>query len=77
VTPINTATNTALKAIKAGSAGSYPSAIAITPNGRTAYITSAVTSLAPGTVTPINTATNTAGKAIRVGSGPLYIAITP
>ncbi|MGD0378152.1 MAG: hypothetical protein ABSB01_26715 [Streptosporangiaceae bacterium] len=57
VTPINTATNKASKLIKIAGA---PSAIAITPNGKTAYIVS----FDPGTVTPINTATNKAGKAI-------------
>src|SRR5205823_10824544 len=35
VTPVNTATNTAGKAIKVGNG---PSAIAITPDGKTAYI---------------------------------------
>jgi DNA-binding beta-propeller fold protein YncE len=35
VTPIRTATNTALKAIKVGGA---PGPIAITPDGKTAYV---------------------------------------
>ena len=35
VTPINTATNTALKPIKVGRS---PVAIAITPDGKTAYV---------------------------------------
>src|SRR5580692_5045885 len=70
VTPINTATNKAGKAIKVGS---DPVAIAITPNGRTAM----VANYQSGTVTPINTATNKAGKAITVGKNPVAIAITP
>ncbi len=70
VTPINTATNKAGKAIKTGSSAF---AIAITPNGKTAY----VANLDSGTVTPIRTATNTALKAIKVGPGPAAIAITP
>ena len=51
VTPIRTATNKAGKAIKVGSG---PKAIAITPNGKTAY----VASTGSDTVTPIRTATN-------------------
>ena len=66
VTPINTTTDTAGKAITAGSGPSF--AIAITPNGKTAYV--ANDDATPGTVTPIRTATNTAGKAIKVGKRP-------
>ena len=58
VTPISTAANTAGKPIRVGK---EPDAIAITPDGRTAYVASS------GTVTPIATATNTPGLAIRVG----------
>jgi YVTN family beta-propeller protein len=50
-----------------------PVILAITPNGRTAYVANA----GDGTVTPISTATNTAGKPIRVGHTPRAIAITP
>jgi len=75
VTPIRTATNTALKAIKVGN---FPDAIVITPNGKTAYVSNGGNGAAPGnTVTPIDTATNTALKAIKVGSGADAIAITP
>ncbi|MGP7996825.1 MAG: YncE family protein [Streptosporangiaceae bacterium] len=70
VTPINTATNKAGEAIKVGVS---PFAIAITSNGKTAYVANADS----GTVTPIRTATNTALKAIKVGVGPDAIAITP
>jgi YVTN family beta-propeller protein len=70
VTPICTATNTALKPITAGIA---PVAIASTPDGKTAYVVNADS----GTVTSIRTATNTALKAITVGLGPDAIAITP
>ena len=68
VTPIDTATN------KAGSAidvGANPSGIAITPDGKTVYVTCSD----PGTVVPINTATNTAGPAIKVGEYPYAIVI--
>jgi DNA-binding beta-propeller fold protein YncE len=67
VTPISTATNTAGPAIKVGK---YPFAIAIAPDGLTAY----VANYGAGTVTPISTATNGAGA---VGHGPIAIAITP
>jgi YVTN family beta-propeller protein len=46
---------------------------AITPDGKTAY----VTSYNDGTVIPVSTATNTAGSPIRTGKYPFYVAITP
>src|ERR1019366_4659748 len=51
----------------------YPYAVAITPNGKTAYVVNTFLD----TVTPIRTATNTADKPIKVGSFPWDIAITP
>jgi YVTN family beta-propeller protein len=75
VTPIHTATGTAGMTIKAGNG---PSAIAITPDGQTAYVANDGTGQSPGrTVTPIDTATGTALKAIQVGLRPVAIAITP
>jgi YVTN family beta-propeller protein len=59
VTPINTATNTPGRVIKTGH---EPFEIAITPNGKTAY----VTNLGSGTITPIDTAL----KPIDVGGAP-------
>jgi YVTN family beta-propeller protein len=74
MTPISTATNTALKAIKVGRA---PGAIAITLDGNTAYVANYYgPSSCRGMVTAINTATNVAGKAITVGYGAPAIAIT-
>ena len=70
VTPIATATNTAGPPINVGS---DPRRIAITPDGKTAY----VAAYRSDTVTPIATATNTAGPPINVGSNPGAIAITP
>jgi YVTN family beta-propeller protein len=71
VTPIDTVTNTALPPIPVGN---NPEAIAITPDGTTAY----VVNQADGTVTPIDTATNTALKPISIGvTGQAAIAITP
>ena len=73
VTPIRTATNTAGKPINVGQ---DPYDIAITPNGRTAYVTHVAT-FPPGIVTPIHLPTGTAGKPIKFGQGPQVIAITP
>jgi DNA-binding beta-propeller fold protein YncE len=75
VTPIRIATNTALPPIKVAG---QPFAIAITPDGKTAYVVDQVR----GTVTPIQTATNTALPPIKTSPGHLYkgalaIAITP
>jgi YVTN family beta-propeller protein len=70
VSPICTATNTPGRPIKVGR---LPRAIAITPDGKTAY----VVNWGAGTVTPIQTATNTPGKPITVGPYPVAIAITP
>jgi hypothetical protein len=53
--------------------GSYPYAIAITPDGATAY----VVNYSDNTVTPITIASNTPGNPITVGAGPDAIAITP
>jgi len=71
VTPISTATNTAGPPIPVGR---FPDAIAITPNGKPAYVANGD---GTGTVTPITTATNTAGPPITVGNDPRAIAITP
>ncbi|HEX3963594.1 MAG TPA: YncE family protein, partial [Trebonia sp.] len=73
VTPINTCTNKAGPAIPLEEEAIGPSAIAITPDGATAY----VVSYDSGTVTPISTRTNKAGRAIPVGAYPEAIAITP
>ena len=63
MTPFRTATDTAGTPITVGSG---PVAIAITPDGKTAY----VTNYGSGTVTPITTATGTAGTPITVGTSP-------
>src|SRR6266702_4078182 len=73
MTPIATATNTAGKPIKIGA---IPAAIAITPDGKTAYIADEH----PATVTPVATVTGTPGKPINISdiAGlPAAIAITP
>ena len=70
VTPISVATGAAASAITVGIG---PSAVAVTPDGTTAY----VTDTGSDAVTPIVTATNKAGTPIGVGSKPDAIAITP
>jgi YVTN family beta-propeller protein len=76
VTPVDTATNKAGQAIKVGA---QPSAIAITPDRRTAYVVNQNNQdgIKDGTVTPITTATDQPGKPIWVGTEPDAIAITP
>ncbi|HET7018248.1 MAG TPA: YncE family protein [Streptosporangiaceae bacterium] len=69
VVPITTATNRAGKPIKIGG---EPDSIAITPNGKTAYVTT------DHAVYPINIATNKAGKPITAPRlDPAMTAITP
>lgn len=69
---IRVATDTPERVIKVG-VGADPSAIAITPNGKTAY----VALLSDDEVLPVSTATNKPGKPIKVGSGPAALVITP
>ena len=78
VTPIGTATNT--PAGKPIMIGNFPGAVAITPDGKTVYVTRGslfTGGSRPGWVTPISTATGMLGKPIPVGGGPMAIAITP
>ena len=70
MTPISTATNRPGTPIKVGHG---PDGIAITPDGKTAYVANYYSD----TVTPILTATNTTERSIKVGRGPGPIAITP
>jgi YVTN family beta-propeller protein len=74
VTPIRTATNTALAPINVGES---PLAIAITRDGKTAYVVFGSGPSRPGIVIPIQTATNQALRPIQVGYLPGTIAITP
>jgi YVTN family beta-propeller protein len=70
ITPINAATNATSPTTTINS----PSAVAITPDGKTALVTNS----GPGTVTPITLATMAAGTPINVGNNnPSAIAITP
>ena len=83
VTPVNTATGTHGKPIHVGLSGSTPKGgfapadgqIAITPDGKTAYL------ITGSSVTPVSTATGTPGKPIYIDGNPFhypdFIAITP
>jgi YVTN family beta-propeller protein len=70
VTPIIIATGKTGVAIKVGT---YPEMIAITCDGKTAYVMND----ASNTVTPITIATGKAGSAIKVGTDPDTIVIMP
>jgi hypothetical protein len=70
VVPITLASGTAGAPIPVGA---DPVAIAVTPNGSTAYVVNA----GDGTITPISLASDTAGAPISVGVDPMAIAITP
>ena len=70
VTPIRTATNTALKPITVGRA---PDAIAVSPDGPTAYVANNDSN----TITPIKTAGNKALKPVKVGKQPSALVLTP
>ena len=79
VIPVTTATNTAGRPIKID--GGILSAIAITPDAKTAYVMMQYgESRRPrhyGAVIPVATATNARGKPIKIGGFPASIAITP
>ncbi len=73
-------TMTAIRAISGRpgipvNAGDNPSAIAIMPDGTTAYVVNAF-GYDPGTVTPIQIATGTREKSIPVGHRPVAIALS-
>ena len=70
MTPIDVATNKPSVEIKVGLGARW---VAITPDGKTAYVVNSASS----SVTPIDVATNTPGAEIKVGSFPEGLAITP
>jgi YVTN family beta-propeller protein len=70
VSVISTATNSVIATVPVGS---YPTGVAITPDGTRAY----ATNLANGSISVINTASNLVVATIPGLSGPTGIAITP
>jgi DNA-binding beta-propeller fold protein YncE len=79
VVPIATATDRPGRPIAVGTA---PQAIAITPNGKRAYVLNGIDAATtpattPATVTPIDLATRTALRPIKVGTLPLSMTMSP
>ena len=77
VMPVDVATGVAGTQIQVRD---WSQAIAITPDGKTAYVTSGITdgsATNEGMVTPIDLATGRVGTPIPVGSDPVAIVITP
>lgn len=72
VTVIDTSTNSVITTIPTTEPGDYAVLIAITPDGKFAYVTNLY-----GTVAVIDTCTNTVVDTIKVGFCPIGIAITP
>ncbi len=70
VTPIDVASGVAGRPIPVGD---QPYAMAVTPDGRTVYVTNVLSN----DVTPIDVATNTAGEPIEAGVVPAGVAVTP
>src|SRR5215469_14133800 len=71
VTVIDTATNKVVTTIGVGLA---PSGVAVTPDGKKAYVANRAVS---GTVSVIDTATNAVSATIAVGSNPVGVAVKP
>lgn len=79
VVPIATAIDKAGRSIAVGTA---PLAIAITPNGKAAYVLNGIDAATtpettPATITPIDLATRTALRPIKVGTLPLSMTMSP
>jgi YVTN family beta-propeller protein len=77
LTPIDTATNTALPAIRVAPRYGLDTAAAITPDGRTVYVDGEFARSNRGFIVPVSTATGDVGKAIVVRGSPGLMAITP
>jgi YVTN family beta-propeller protein len=75
LTPIDTATNTALPAIRVAPHGGGDESAAITPDGKTVYVDGI--SGTKGFIVPVSTATGAVGKAIIVPGFPNLMAVTP
>jgi hyaluronoglucosaminidase len=66
-------TGGASTAAKNFAVGTFPDAVAVTPNGKTALVANYGT----GTLTPINLLTGKVLPAIQAGAGPAGVAVTP
>ncbi|HUZ92181.1 MAG TPA: YncE family protein [Methylocella sp.] len=70
---IDTASNTVVAGITLGNANAFPAGIAITPDGKHAYVPTSFSTL----VSVIATATNTVVATVTAGSVPFGVAVTP
>src|SRR5215469_16572993 len=80
VSVIDTVSNMVTKTITNTSTNTYfndPGGVAVTPDGRTVYVTNSDFLVPAGTVSVIDTATNTVTATIAVGSGPNGVAVSP
>jgi len=59
------------------SVGTFPDALAISPNGRTLYVADENASAANGLVWPLSVATGSQGRPIGVSGPPFVLAFTP
>jgi DNA-binding beta-propeller fold protein YncE len=76
VTLISTATNSVTRAVKLSE---LPSAVALTPNGRTAYVAEVGGDMdgSPGSLVAVNLGTGAVGKPTAVGTNPVAVALAP
>ncbi len=77
LTPIDTATNTTLPAIRVAPRHGSDYGAAITPDGRTVYVEGTFDKSTRGFIVPVSTATRAVGKAIVFRGYPNAMAITP
>jgi YVTN family beta-propeller protein len=71
---IDTATNTVVATVPVGN---EPSGVAITPDGKHAYVTNLDEALPAGSVSVIDTTTNTVAATVLVGTYPVCVGIIP
>ena len=77
LTPIDTATNTTLPAIRVAPRHGDDYGAAITPNGKTVYVEGTFAKSTRGFIVPVCTTTGAVGKAMVVRGFPAAMAITP
>jgi YVTN family beta-propeller protein len=73
---VETATNTVTTTITAA-IGTGPIGVAVTPDGRFAYVANGGNAGNSNTVSVIDVATNTVVGSVPVGNGPFGVALTP
>jgi DNA-binding beta-propeller fold protein YncE len=73
---IDTATNTAAEPIRVAPAHFDPVVVAISPDGKTAWVLSVNDNSSIGLLTPISIPTNLPGRPIHVGNNPVCLLLT-